>query len=78
MIAQTGPRKLQINPVSVFNQQLWRETGGVSACLSLALQVNYSSPAECRKLGDETEIKKYLMMGQVAFQLSLDSSKSSF
>lgn len=34
MMAQTGPRKLQTNPVSVFSQQLPRETG-VGDCLVL-------------------------------------------
>lgn len=34
MMAQTGPRKLQMNPRSVFSQQLWKERA-VSACLSL-------------------------------------------
>lgn len=41
MIEQTGPRKLQINPVSVFSQQLWRETEEVCACLRvLTLELN--------------------------------------
>lgn len=81
MIAHTGPRKLQINPVSVSSQQLWRETGGVGACLRpLTLQVTTPAPPSALmegKLGAETGIKT-LLAGQVAFRFSLDPSKSSF
>ena len=34
IIVHTGPRKLQMNPVSVFSQQLWRKTG-VSHCIQV-------------------------------------------
>ena len=44
MIVHTGPRKLQINPVSVLNQQLQRETEGVGACLRL-LTLQLITPA---------------------------------
>jgi hypothetical protein len=56
MIMQTGPRKLQMNPVSVFSQQLWRETGGVSTCLNLDFSVS-PAPSKCTNVEGLWEVR---------------------
>lgn len=58
MIMQTGPRKLQMNPVSLFSQQLWRKTQKAWAFVSSHCPGNC---AFCRTLQGEMHLEALLV-----------------